>query len=104
MILINCSNLHSGGGVQVAASFVSELTEMDTPEMDLELLLSGQVSSNLGTSNTPTLIKQKILNVNGFKIYDKKFRSLLNRFHTVFTVFGPLYVFHKKFRSIVGFA
>ena len=47
--LINTSNLHVGGGVQVATSFIGELTSMPTLPPGLVVWASSAVDANLRT-------------------------------------------------------
>ncbi|WP_219624504.1 hypothetical protein, partial [Vibrio parahaemolyticus] len=47
-IVINASNLHLGGGLQVACSFVSEIIDaLPLDKYKFSFLLSSQVLSNL---------------------------------------------------------
>lgn len=48
-VLINASNLHTGGGVQVATSFIAELAEIldRLPGCEVSLYVSNAVDSNL---------------------------------------------------------
>jgi hypothetical protein len=51
-IIINTANLHSGGGVQVAVSFIDELSRMETPLSSIRILASSEVHLNLECLNT----------------------------------------------------
>lgn len=46
-LLINASNLHAGGGVQVAASFVNEIANGLSVDDKLKVVVSNEVSKNL---------------------------------------------------------
>ena len=46
--LINASNLHVGGGVQVATSFISELLDLEDINLkDITIICSSSVVNNL---------------------------------------------------------
>ena len=107
LILVNCSNLHNGGGVQVAVSFISELSLLsDIDLFYIHVVASDEVNDGLTRLNTE---------INGFGLYEvlntyglQALRSPLNkrikRYHVVFTVFGPNYLRVKSENEIVGFA
>lgn len=103
-ILINASNLHVGGGVQVAASFLNELLEIsDYHDLDLSVVVSETVFQNL---KDPEGFKKRfktfwVENAHGM---DLSFYSKLDDFSVVFTVFGPAYFALKRHLHIVGFA
>ena len=46
-ILINCSNLHVGGAVAVASSFIDCLSRFEDVRADISLLISSLVLKNL---------------------------------------------------------
>lgn len=106
MILINASNLHVGGGVQVAASFIDEFLSLGGVGDDISIYASESVRKNLLRSDffDSDCGLYNEINVNGFDLIDRSFYYDLDRFDLVFTVFGPLYSFRRKFKSIVGFA
>ena len=107
LILVNCSNLHNGGGVQVAISFIYELSLMsDTDLSYIHVVASDEVNNGLTRLNTK---------INGFGSYEvlntyglQALRSPLNKrvkcYHVVFTIFGPNYLRIKAPNEIVGFA
>lgn len=107
-ILINTSNLHVGGGVQVAVSFLDELTKSDN-NLDLyDVWVSTEVNDNLLAINTDlsNFNSVKIINFYGvmsifspFLIY-----NILFVYKIVFTLFGPLYVLVKPHKHVMGFA
>ncbi|WP_416740232.1 glycosyltransferase family 4 protein [Pseudomonas sp. NFX71] len=105
-LLVNASNLHFGGGVQVAASFIDELSRMESRAGDFSVMVSTEVNSNLMRIGCQT---------SGFARYEvfdnyglsSVWASLLGKFKEydlVFTVFGPAYFFTQRFLSVVGFA
>jgi len=104
--LINTSNLHVGGGVQVAASFLSEISRTGQPVPGLAIALSTQVRGNLGPEVQLARVSDTVvdLDVRGFGARNARARRFMDGFDTVFTVFGPLYRWRPRFKSIVGFA
>jgi glycosyltransferase involved in cell wall biosynthesis len=105
-LLVNASNLHFGGGVQVAASFIDELSRMENRAGDFSVLVSTEVNGNLVHIGCQT---------SGFARYEvfdnyglsSMWASLLGKFRDydlVFTVFGPAYFVTQRFFSVVGFA
>ncbi|WP_299364855.1 glycosyltransferase [uncultured Paracoccus sp.] len=105
-ILINASNLHVGGGVQVATSFLAEIATKSAEMSDVEIMVSSEVESNLLRMGVRSANKFAIQrrDVRGFALFDWTLKREMDGFQTVFTVFGPLYRWNTKFRSIVGFA
>jgi glycosyltransferase involved in cell wall biosynthesis len=105
-ILINASNLHAGGGVQVATSFIKELSKDSFKPYLYNILVSSSVHKNLQSKNfDESLFKS-------YEIFDSKglVHSLLfsykklKGFDAVFSVFGAVYVFPRLKNHIVGFA
>jgi glycosyltransferase involved in cell wall biosynthesis len=45
-----------------------------------------------------------VINIFGFQLFYSPYANLLCKFDVVFTIFGPLYIFRKPYKSIVGFA
>lgn len=107
IFLINAANLHVGGGVQVAVSFIYELARRGESYNHLDLLISTKVSDELKHLGVNTSC---FGNVFVEDHYGPSLRSIvrlgrLNNYSAVFTVFGPLYYpFRRGFKSIVGFA
>lgn len=101
-----CANLHSGGGVQVAASFLAGLAVLSGRAARCTVFASTEVDRNL---------RQMVSDVSVFGAYTVEdyyglsalWSSLSRRFQpfdAVFTVFGPLYLLRKPRVSVVGFA
>lgn len=105
MILVNSSNLHTGGGVQVAVSFLTEMASLELPQ-GLSLFVSDEVHRNLTSAGyrPPLSVDYRVENTHGFDLVGLFRRGPMDRFKTVFTIFGPLYRLRPPFRSIVGFA
>ncbi|MCC5881587.1 MAG: glycosyltransferase [Halomonas sp.] len=104
-LAVNACNLHAGGGVQVATSFVHELSYLDESGL-VSLFVSSEVDANLqGLDFDSTRFKSyKVMDVYGLWQLGSPLRKELNKFDVVFTVFGPLYMVGRKFKSVVGFA
>lgn len=106
-ILVNASNLHGGGGVQVAASFIYELSKL-TNNIDLKtvsVVCSTSVNSSLVESiDTNVFESFEILDLKGVAKPTSSQKVLFSGFHTCFTVFGPFYYRIKVDKHICGFA
>ena len=106
-VLINCSNLHGGGGVAVAVSFVSHLSdELSGSPLLFSLLLSTKVYNALLKRSTDLSAFNEIT-IRDWKISDSLSRSaasLFSSYEVVFTVFGPLYTIARIPNHVVGFA
>jgi len=105
--LVNCSNLHVGGGVQVATSFISELSKLESFPDNIFLWVSSQVDLNLKTLNVDFSRfnnNYEVVDVFGLSSLFAKGCRRFSEFDRVFTIFGPLYTFERNFYSIVGFA
>lgn len=105
-ILINTSNLHVGGGIQVASSFLHELSRSYKNYDHLSLLISTEVKENTNSINSDLSIFKscKLIDVHGLNAFQKIFRSEINKYDVVLTLFGPLYRIRPPFINIVGFA
>jgi glycosyltransferase involved in cell wall biosynthesis len=106
-VCINFSNIHLGGGINVASSFLSELVNFKNNNLNFTLLVSSIVYKNLSEEVKNKLKKNfkfKILNTIRFQ--PKLINSIIekNFFKVVFTVLGPLYSFSRRHKNIVGFA
>ena len=104
--LINTANLHIGGGVQVASSFISEISKIDANYQNISLCLSDEVSENIENMSLTSTFFDRILpiDVHGFGNPAKSDWKFLDEFDSVFTVFGPLYKWKTPFKNIIGFA
>ncbi|WP_426245541.1 glycosyltransferase [Nocardioides sp. LHG3406-4] len=102
-VLIDASNLHVGGGVQVGASLIDEFVRLpDAPWLrTATILVSSEVHANLSAAAR---------GLPGLRIHDSrpyKIRQWMprRRRHDVsFLVFGPEYGWPRARRRIVGFA
>ena len=105
-IAINASNLHSGGGVQVATSFIDELSRIDFKDLNIHIFASKEVNDNLisiGT-NLDIFKNYNVINIHGLEALKPSITGVFKNFKIVFTIFGPSYLLFLKGRQIVGFA
>ena len=102
-ILINASNLHTGGGVQVAVSFIYELCRLKKDSYSI--ICSTVVYENLKNLNLDDYFLKKIIVIDifGFK-KNKFFNTSVKYHHTCFTIFGPFYHNIQCKVHICGFA
>jgi glycosyltransferase involved in cell wall biosynthesis len=105
-ILVNCSNLHVGGGVAVATSFINCLSYMEHGSLEISLLLSSHVNKNLISLKTDTSAFSEVVvkDFYGLSALWKGVDNCFNQYDLVFTIFGPTYFIFKNTRHIVGFA
>lgn len=104
--ILNASNLHVGGGVQVAASVIGELTRMPALPIGLVVWASEAVDANLrklGYDMT-ALSAYEVVNSHGLKLLCSPLGRRLQQFDAVLTIFGPLYVWKLSGKNITGFA
>lgn len=107
-VLVNLSNLHVGGGVQVAVSFLEDLSKI-VPLLDNNILYSvfysTAVKENLSL-NFCSSVFENITEVNLFQagFLSKEKRELFSGFDLCFTLFGPLYFKPRVKKHICGFA
>ena len=108
-ILINASNLHVGGGLQVASAVLEHIAlgALQLPDdADFHFAISNAVRANLATAG---IDHQMLRNVT---VYDSKgWRELISsssvlrqQYDVVFTIFGPLYSPRQGRGYITGFA
>ncbi|WP_114634266.1 glycosyltransferase [Vibrio splendidus] len=111
-ILINASNLHVGGGVQVAASFVNELSlilakkeSLGNKYFSVDIIASTSVNNSLGISfNSRCFDEYSVLDSYGFNI-NKNIKLIFKRdYDVVFNVFGPVYYNFSRTQVVTGFA
>ncbi len=106
IIAINATNLHVGGGVQVAVSFLSELALLQDISSRIAVYVSTEVDAGLKSigSNTSCFATYNTFDVHGIGFSGCVLGEKLRIHKIVFTIFGPLYCIRKKFISVVGFA
>lgn len=107
-LCINTANLHYGGGVQVATSFLRELNEIESvlSDKDVTIYLSSQIVANLGDALEQ--LKQKFdiqeVNIFGLAAFSPLIRRKFKKFDLIFSVFGPDYLPMIGAKRVVGFA
>lgn len=102
-ILINASNLHNGGGVQVASSFINELPFLSNNIIKkIDIMVSSEVDKNISYSTKKIFKNYKVHNIFGLKKYNKNI-DIFDAYDLVFTIFGPCY-YPVKGINLVGFA
>ncbi|MEZ8650766.1 glycosyltransferase [Vibrio splendidus] len=102
-ILINASNLHFGGGVQVASSFINELCSIDPVGINIDIVCSSKVFENIKFHNSElTQINLTVVDVYGFK--GSQLLYNLGVYDVCFTIFGPFYGRVPAKKHICGFA
>lgn len=105
-ILINGSNLHVGGAVAVATSFIKSLSQKGLLEFDVSLLVSSKVLKNLEQLDTDFSVFKTVISADyiGIRALWGDLLKHLAGYDLVFTVFGPAYTLRKPNKHIVGFA
>lgn len=105
-VVINASNLHVGGGIQAATSFLQEAASLPPYGFRLCVLASSEVAAGLVRLGVDcsTFDSFEILDTYGIRRGLLALRKRLRGADAVFTVFGPSYVLPKPKLSVVGFA
>ena len=105
-LLINASNLHVGGGLQVATSVIGELTILPVLPSCLVVWASSEVDANLRKLgyDLSRLPDYEVVDSFGLRFLISPFARRLKRFGAVLTIFGPLYIFRFSGVNITGFA
>jgi len=103
---LNTSNLHVGGGIQVAVSVIAELARLDDFPPNFSILASTEVDTNLcKAGDVPgEQAAYDVVDSHGLRQLLPSQARRFQGFVSVFTVFGPLYIWRAPFRNIVGFA
>jgi glycosyltransferase involved in cell wall biosynthesis len=98
--------LHSGGGIQVAVSFIDELSQMGDLSLSLSILVSDEVHNNLQAIDIDCsrFSSYEVFNTYGLSTLWSNLGNKVRGFDVVFTVFGPLYLWQTQAVSIIGFA
>ncbi|MEF1308606.1 glycosyltransferase family 4 protein [Vibrio mytili] len=101
--LVNASNLHVGGGVQVAVSFISELYFQK--QFNFSIVCSTIVRENLPQDlDTDKFVSFKVIDVFGLSKLDRTKKEYFEGFDVCFTIFGPFYPRIDAKYHICGFA
>lgn len=102
-VLINASNLHVGGGVQVAVSFISAL--FDLGKFDYSVVCSTVVFDNLPSNFDGKLFRKfEVVDIFGASFSCLKSEIFSDKYDVCFTVFGPFYKRLNCTIHICGFA
>lgn len=104
-ILINASNLHCGGGVAVASSFIHELSLLN-PSSDISVLVSSVVDKNIQQKSTATSVfsSYKVIDFYGLSSIWGGVGKQFEAYDLIFTVFGPAYFLFSSKKHVFGFA
>ncbi len=102
-ILINCSNLHNGGGVAVATSFISQIPEIYSDDLNISLLISNSVYKNIKSLKINLEIFSNIYIHDAVGFQFKRIQ-LQDNYDLIFSVFGPTYLSINHKYHIMGFA
>lgn len=105
-VIVNASNLHTGGGVQVAISFIYEISILDTDFSNFTILVSAEVHRGLIylNINTDVFGNYQVVNTNGLKALFSPLNKIVKNCDVIFTIFGPNYLRVRAKNEIVGFA
>lgn len=106
-LCINASNLHSGGGVQVAISFLYEISSSDIKFLScIHVIASSEVNNDLSrlNANTSAFGCYEVIDTYGLNAFFSGLNNRLKNYDLVFTVFGPNYLRAKAKKELVGFA
>ncbi|MEQ5170122.1 glycosyltransferase [Proteus terrae] len=106
MNLIFCGNLHSGGGVQVAISFIQELvTKKITDLSNTDIIISSKIEDELKKIGLDLSDFQNVYTMNFYGLRkNNKFKAINNNYCICFVIFGPIYYNLNSKKYIVGFA
>jgi glycosyltransferase involved in cell wall biosynthesis len=107
-IMINCSNINKGGGVQVSHSFINDLSDND--EHNFLIILSKEINETINQDNFPEnfhfinyTLKANFLNVLfGYDSFLSQ-KEIDYNIDCVFSIFGPSY-WKPKSKHLCGFA
>ncbi len=93
-LLIYAANLHVGGGVQVAASVISELAQWPDELKDVTVWASSCVNQNLeGLGFSPDVFgAYEVVDHRGIRARFSRDRDRVSNFDSVFVIFGPHYL------------
>lgn len=110
-VLVDASNLHSGGGVQVASSFIEELARLQRLQefqqrfpwlTNVVIEVSREVGANLPSEVMPARVREVAPKSNIKRLIGRDTKD--SGYDVAFTVFGPAYGKPRARRSIVGCA
>ena len=104
--MVYASNLHVGGGVQVATSIVEELSRIDFGQHRVTVWVSTEIDSNLRNLliNTSSFHEYSIIDHYGIKALWSRDRKRLSDYDGILVVFGPHYFGPMPATTVMGFA
>lgn len=104
--LLYLANLHVGGGIQVATSVITELSQIQGGHPRLAIWASTVVDQNLRDFeiNTDCFMDYRVVDHRGIRAFFSADRRLMEGFSCVFALFGPLYFPKLNTRTVIGFA
>lgn len=110
-VLVNATNLHAGGAVQVATSFICEImreqSEVDSDLMDkIDFYVSSEVHNNVLSINGSIAERKNYFVEDTYakSAFRSEFNKIAKTYDVIFTVFGPDYLFGQKALRVTGFA
>lgn len=106
-ILINAANLHVGGGVQVAVSFIWEMVQLTDHDCSgICVIVSRSVDQGLAALNADTSVfrSYRVIDLVGVGAFFSPLNLEIKEYDVVFTVFGPNYLRAQAKQEVVGFA
>lgn len=105
-VAIYACNLHVGGGIQVAASFISELSKIDFDGLRLSVYLSSSVDQNVKSVGVKScqFYSYNVFDVFGASAILSPIVKQLKKHDLVFVVFGPSYLILPGVKIVEGFA
>lgn len=107
-VLVNAANIHVGGGVQVACSFINELSKLigsQNSVSDITVICSQKVKDNLSIDTDVNVFSSfYVLNIYGPLPLKSESKKMFDGYDVCFSIFGPLYFTPKVTRHICGFA
>lgn len=105
-ILINAGNIHGGGAVAIACSFISYLSYNNFKEK-IGILVSTEVLRNLESMGIELSLFEAVIHAdfNGLRALIEARKINFKEYSIVFTIFGPCYFkIPKNTKHIIGFA
>lgn len=103
-ILLNFSNIRTGGGLQVAISFLIELNAHHLSRCYYVILSSAVAEALPSKVFQNSNLKITIFDSIGIRGLFSKFSFSQAQYHVSFTLFGPKYTLTRSKNEIVGFA
>ncbi|MBE3658941.1 hypothetical protein BOO92_19925 [Vibrio navarrensis] len=106
-VAVNTTNIHAGGALQVAISFLYELTLIkDTDVSIVDVYVSTEIDEGLKRLNVDTSVFKtySTYDTHGILALFSPLNKVLRGFDVIYTLFGPNYLFTKARVNIVGFA